>query len=211
MGRRDRNIQQHLLALPPSFCPISSEPASPPAASRAGLAAHPHARGARGAGKAVGRLPGTADPFLGEGEMLLECCRDLQRWKRARSTHGRAEPPRDALPGSASASAAPQGEKGHAAAMGLLPPALPCSKVTLSGTPAWQRDLLPAPSLPSPSALVKDSSCPRRARARRHTGQPCHLPSPLVAVLSAVWWELSKQCRARVNLRVVGRGEQVPA
>lgn len=38
---------QHLLALP-SFCPISSELASPLAASRAGLAAHPCAWGARG-------------------------------------------------------------------------------------------------------------------------------------------------------------------
>lgn len=95
--------------------------------------------------------------------------------------------------------------------MGPLPPPQLCSKVTLSGTPAWQRDFLPSPSLPSPLALVKDSSCPRHARVPRHTGQPCPLPSPLRAVTSAVWWELSKQSQPRVNLRAVGRDERVPA
>lgn len=75
------------------FAPNSSEPASPPAASWAGLAAHPYARGARGAGKAAERLPGTADPSLGEGEMLLDAAETCSDRREPAATTAELSPP----------------------------------------------------------------------------------------------------------------------
>lgn len=62
--------------------------------------------------------------------------------------------------------------------MGPLQHPLPCSEVTLSGTRAWHRDLLPTPSLASPLALVKDSSA-RDVPRLPGTGQRwgCYLSS----------------------------------
>lgn len=87
--------------------------------------------------------------------------------------------------------------------MGPLQHPLPCSEVTLSGTRAWHRDLLPTPSLASPLALVKDSSA-RDVLRLLGTG------AALGAVISAVCCELSKQPRARVNLEVVRTDRWVP-